>query len=55
MTEKILEYTRLVKRYSFLLMHSGVSWKPEYETEMKSLEKKLSFLKAEISKEGLYV
>lgn len=48
MAEKILEYTRLVNRYSFLIMHSGSSWKPEYETEMKDLEKRLPVLKAEI-------
>lgn len=40
--EQIRDYTALVKRRSELIRHSGISWKPEYEQELQSIDRKLA-------------
>lgn len=35
--QQVLRYTQLCKRRMDILLHSGASWLPEYETELKSM------------------
>lgn len=45
MTDKqVLKYLDLLNRKSNILVNSGVNWKPEYENEMKEINKELSEL-----------
>lgn len=34
--QQVLRYTQLCKRRMDILLHSGVSWLPEYEAELKA-------------------
>lgn len=38
---QIARYTALVKRRSELLLCSGISWKPEYEKELRGIDTEL--------------
>ena len=45
MTEKqVLRYLELVERKSYILCHSGMTWKPEYNQEMEQINKELEEL-----------
>ena len=39
--QQVLRYTQLCKRRMDILLHSGASWLPEYETELKSIDQEL--------------
>lgn len=39
--QQVLRYTQLCKRRMDILLHSGVSWLPEYEAELKSIDQEL--------------
>ena len=39
--KQILRYLELVNRRLYIIMHSGISWKPEYESEMEEIDKEL--------------
>ena len=45
---QIAEYTALLDRRVFILLHSGISWKPEYEGELQELNRKLQELRREM-------
>lgn len=45
---QIARYTALVKRRSELLLCSGISWKPEYEKELQSIDTELTELRKEM-------
>lgn len=45
---QIAEYTALLERRVFILLHSGISWKPEYEGELQKLDIKLQELREEM-------
>lgn len=47
-TNQIARYTALVKRRSELLLCSGISWKPEYEKELQSIDTELTELRKEM-------
>lgn len=42
--QQVLRYTQLCKRRMDILLHSGASWLPEYETELKSIDQELKEL-----------
>lgn len=42
--QQVLRYTQLCKRRMDILLHSGVSWLPEYEAELKSIDQELKEL-----------
>ena len=42
--QQVLRYTQLCKRRKDILLHSGASWLPEYETELKSIDQELKEL-----------
>lgn len=39
--KQIARYTALVKRRSELLLCSGISWKPEYDKELRGIDTEL--------------
>lgn len=47
--ERIRRYTQLCRRYSEILVNSGVNWKPEYEQEMSLLREELQKEKSELN------
>ena len=38
--QQVLRYTQLCKRRMDILLHSGASWLPEYEAELKSIDQR---------------
>ena len=54
MTEKeILRYLSLVDRKLTICLHSGISWKPEYEEELAGIDKELAQLRILVDDEHL--
>lgn len=52
MTEKeICRYLELVNRRLFILMHSGIDWKPEYGPELAAIDQKLAGLRMLVDQE----
>lgn len=43
--EQVLRYLDLVDRRLFIVMHSGVDWKPEYEKELADIDKEISYFR----------
>ncbi len=43
--EQVTRYLTLVDRRLYILMHSGVDWKPEYEKELADIDKEISVLR----------
>lgn len=54
MTEKdIGRYLALVERRLFILMHSGIDWKPEYSPELDQIDRELAALRKAVEQEHL--
>ena len=52
MTDKqVLRYTELANRKSFILAHTGISWKPEYAEELEAIDQELAELRRIIDQE----
>ncbi len=45
---QIVRYTKLIKRRSELLLCSGISWRPEYAEELRSIDMELTELRKEM-------
>ena len=43
--EDIARYMLLAERKAYILMHSGISWKPEYGPELEAIDKELASLR----------
>lgn len=48
---QVLRYIYLVYRKSFIICHSGIEWKPEYDDEMKRINQELALLRPLVEKE----
>lgn len=46
--EDVLEYLQLLDRRIFIVMHSGISWKPEYDQELEEIDKRFAVLRARV-------
>lgn len=46
--QQITRYLELVDRRTYILLHSGVDWKPEYAQEMKSIDEEIAPLRQAI-------
>lgn len=46
--KKILRYLHLVDRRLYIIMHSGIEWRPEYGPEMDQIDKELLQLRDEL-------
>lgn len=42
--DQVLRYLTLVERRLFIIMHSGISWKPEYADELEAIDQELAVL-----------
>ena len=40
--EQVNRYLDLVNRRLYILAHSGIDWKPEYEAEMQRIDQELA-------------
>lgn len=49
----VTQYLALVERRMFIIEHSGVSWLPEYEQELKSIDQELAKLRKVIDAEHI--
>ena len=45
---QVARYTALVKRRSELCICSGISWKPEYEKELRDIDTEIMELRREV-------
>ena len=48
---QVLRYIYLAYRKSFIICHSGIEWKPEYDDEMKRINQELALLRPLVEKE----
>ena len=48
---KVLRYIHLAYRKSFIICHSGIEWKAEYEDEMKQITQELALLRPLVEQE----
>ncbi len=46
--EEILQYLELVDRRLYIVMHSGIDWKPEYAQEMEDIDREIAVLRQKI-------
>lgn len=46
--EQVTRYLQLTDRRMFIVMHSGASWKPEYDQELKEIDRELVALRTAI-------
>lgn len=52
MTDKeVCRYLELTDRWLFILTHSGVDWKPEFESEMRAIEAEIAELRVLVEQE----
>lgn len=49
--EQVNRYLDLVARRTYILAHSGVDWKPEYEKEMQQIDQELAVLRPLVDQE----
>lgn len=49
--EQVSRYLNLVARRTYILAHSGVDWKPEYEKEMLLIDQELAVLRPLVDRE----
>lgn len=49
--EQVLRYLELANRESYIILHSGISWKSEYGTELEAIKAELDSLREIITKE----
>lgn len=38
----ILNYLNLVQRRTYIMLHSGINWKPEYAFELEEIDRQLA-------------
>jgi len=43
--EQVTRYLRLLDRRMYIVMHSGIDWKPEYEQELNDIDSEISVLR----------
>ncbi|WP_349674366.1 hypothetical protein [Lacrimispora sp.] len=48
---EVIRYLALVDRRMFIIEHSGISWRPEYEPELESIDQELAKLRKVIDAE----
>lgn len=46
--QQITRYLELVDRRTYILLHSGIDWKPEYAQEMKAIDEEIAPLRKAI-------
>lgn len=49
--EAVCRYLNLVDRRLFILTHSGIDWKPEYEVELETIDRELGRLRVMVDQE----
>lgn len=49
----VTRYLALVDRRMFIIEHSGVSWRPEYEPELESIDMEIDKLRKVIDAEHI--
>lgn len=47
----VSKYINLLHRRNFILLHSGIDWKPEYEAELRRINQELAFLQSLVDQE----
>lgn len=54
---QISRYLELINRRLYIILHSGIDWKPEYELELNEINKELAKLRKVVNathnKEGV--
>lgn len=47
----VSKYIDLLHRRTFILLHSGIDWKPEYKTELRQINQELALLRPLVDQE----
>lgn len=47
----VRKYIDLLHRRIFILLHSGIDWKPEYEAELQQINQELDLLRSLVDQE----
>ena len=47
----VSKYIDLLHTRTFILLHSGIDWKPEYEAELQQINQKLALLRPLVDQE----
>lgn len=47
----VSKYIDLLHRRTFILLHSDIDWKPEYETELQQINQELDLLRSLVDQE----
>ena len=47
----VSKYIDLLHRRTFILLHSGIDWKPEYEAELQQINQELDLLRSLVDQE----
>lgn len=47
----VSKYIDLLHRRTFILLHSGIDWKQEYETELQQINQELDLLRSLVDQE----
>lgn len=51
---QVTRYIELVNRRLYILMHSGIDWKPEYAAEFETIDKEIAELRKVIDYTHLF-
>jgi len=46
--EQLIRYLQLTDRRMFIVMHSGISWDPEYSQELEEIDREIAILRTAI-------
>lgn len=47
----VSKYIDLLHRRTFILLHSGIDWKPEYDAELQQINQELDLLRSLVDQE----
>lgn len=47
----VSKYIDLLHRRTFILLHIGIDWKPEYEAELRRINQELALLRSLVDQE----
>ena len=50
--QQVLRYLHLVDRRLYIIMNSGIGWKPEYGPEMEEIDRELAELRKVVDAAG---
>lgn len=50
----VVRYLDLLSRSSYIVLHSGIDWKPEYEQELKLIDSEIEDIRRQMGLPAVY-